>query len=95
MGIQCEPVYFGYLAPVTCSVCSILDPPLMFPSIDNRVGVERVSKKLQNFFDKFDVPTECVVEALPIGRKKNCSTFRLKIRVHMLILWLNTLTSKF
>ena len=41
----------------------------MFPSIDNRIGVERVSKKLQDFSDKFDVPIKCIVEALEICLK--------------------------
>ena len=48
----------------------------MFPSIDNKVGVERVRKKLFQFSEKFDVPVECIVEALEICFYKNCSTYQ-------------------
>jgi hypothetical protein len=48
----------------------------MFPSIDNQSGVERVRYKLTQYADKLDVPVECVVEALEICLKRNCSTFR-------------------
>lgn len=48
----------------------------MFPSIDNKIGVERVRKKLLQFSEKFDVPVECIVEALEICLYKNCSTYQ-------------------
>ena len=38
----------------------------MFPSISNKIGVERVRKKLTQFLGKFDLPVECIVEALEI-----------------------------
>ena len=48
----------------------------MFPSIDNDTGVERVRCKLTEFSDSLDVPVECIIEALEICLKKNCSTYR-------------------
>ena len=48
----------------------------MFSSIDNKIGVERVRKKLFKFSEKFDVPVECIVEALEICLYKNCSTYQ-------------------
>ena len=47
----------------------------MFPSIDNQSGVESVRHKLNQYAHKIDVPVECVVEALEICLKCNCSTF--------------------
>lgn len=47
----------------------------MFPSIDNHSGVEKVRHKLNQYAHKIDVPVECVVEALGICLKRNCSTF--------------------
>ena len=48
----------------------------MFPSIDNDTGIERVRRKLMDFVDKFDVPVECIIEALELCLKRNCSAFR-------------------
>ena len=48
----------------------------MFPSITNVIGVERVRKRLTQFSEKFDVPVECIVEALEICLYKNCSTYQ-------------------
>jgi hypothetical protein len=45
----------------------------MFPSIDNQTGIERVRCKLSQYAEAFDVPIECVIEALEICLKKNCS----------------------
>ena len=52
-----------------------LDITNMFPSIDNQSGVERVRYKLTRYADKLDMQVECVVEALEICLKRNCSTF--------------------
>ena len=48
----------------------------MFPSIDNQSGVERVRHKPNQYAHKIDVPVECVLEALEICLKCNCSTSR-------------------
>ena len=48
----------------------------MFPSIDNKIGVEQVRKKLVQFSEKFDVPVDCIIEALEICLYKNCSTYQ-------------------
>ena len=48
----------------------------MFPSIDNKIGVERVRKKLVQFSEKFDVPVDGIIEALEICLYKNCSTYQ-------------------
>ena len=42
----------------------------------NSIGIERVKEKLANFADKFDVPIQCIIEALEISLKRNCLTFR-------------------
>ena len=33
----------------------------MFPSINNKIGVERVRKKLMGFSDKYDLPVGCII----------------------------------
>ena len=48
----------------------------MFPSIDNQTGRERVRCKLSQYAEVFDVPIECVIEALEICLRKNCSMYR-------------------
>jgi hypothetical protein len=48
----------------------------MFPSINNKIGVERVRNKLTEFSDKFDVPVECIIEALEICLNRNCSKYQ-------------------
>ena len=48
----------------------------MFPSISNKIGVERVRNKLTQFSGKFDLPVECIVEALEICLYKNCSAYQ-------------------
>ncbi len=47
----------------------------MFPSIDNQTGIERVRCKLSLYAEAFDVPIECVIEALEICLKKNCCMY--------------------
>jgi hypothetical protein len=47
----------------------------MFPSIDNQTGIERVRCKLSQYAGAFYVPIECVIEALEICLKKNCSMY--------------------
>ena len=44
----------------------------MLPSINNKIGVELVRSKLMEFSDKFDVPVECIIEALEICLNRNC-----------------------
>jgi hypothetical protein len=44
----------------------------MLPSINNKIGVELVRNKLMEFSDKFDVPVECIIEALEICLNRNC-----------------------
>ena len=48
----------------------------MFPSIDNQLGIERFRTKLIEFSHCLDVPVECIVEALEICLKNNCSKYR-------------------
>ena len=48
----------------------------MFPSIDNQLGIERFHTKLIEFSHCLDVPVECIVEALEICLKNNCSKYR-------------------
>ena len=48
----------------------------MFPSNDNQLGIERFRTKLIEFSHCFDVPVECIVEALEICLKNNCSKYR-------------------
>ncbi len=48
----------------------------MFPSIDNQTGIERVRCKLSLYAEAFDVPIECVIGALEIRLKRNCSMYR-------------------
>jgi hypothetical protein len=36
----------------------------MYPSIDNQTGIERVRCKLSQYAEAFDLPIECVIEAL-------------------------------
>ena len=47
----------------------------MFPSIDNQVGIERVRCKLSEQANNFDIPVDCIVDALKICLKRNCSTY--------------------
>ena len=47
----------------------------MFPSIDNEIGAQRVKCKLNKYANRFDVPVKCIVEALEICFRKNCSTY--------------------
>ena len=48
----------------------------MFPSIDNESGIKIVRNKLCQSAHNFDVPVECIIEALEICLRRNCSTFR-------------------
>ena len=48
----------------------------MFPSIDNKTGIDRVRSKLECISDEFEVPVECIIEALEICLSRNCSTYR-------------------
>jgi hypothetical protein len=47
----------------------------MFPSINNHTGVERVQRKLYEYASNFDIPVECIIEALEICLRRNCSTY--------------------
>ena len=47
----------------------------MFPSIDNEVSMQRVRSKLLEHESELDVPVDCVMEALEICLKRNCSTY--------------------
>ncbi len=72
----------------------------MFPSINNQnvFSVERVQRKLYEYASSFDIPVECIIEAMEICLRRNCSTYcgqfcykktvqlwALKILAHMLI----------
>ena len=48
----------------------------MFPSIDNETGIKIVRNKLCQSAHNFDIPVECIIDALEICRRRNCSTFR-------------------
>ena len=48
----------------------------MFPSIDNETEIQRVRSKLNEHASKFDIPVDCVIEALEICLKRNCSTYK-------------------
>ena len=47
----------------------------MFTSIDNQTGIDQVRCKLLQYAGAFDVPIECVIEAMEICSSKNCSTY--------------------
>jgi hypothetical protein len=47
----------------------------MFPSINNQTGVERVQRKLYEYASNFDIHVECIIEALEICLRCNCSTY--------------------
>ena len=49
---------------------------LIFPSIGNQTGIERVRVKLSEYAEALEVPIECVIEALEICLRKNCSMYR-------------------
>ena len=48
----------------------------MFPSIDNKTGVERVRSKLMEVLDRLGLPVECIIKALEICLTKNFSAYR-------------------
>ena len=43
---------------------------------NSNIGVQRVREKLTQFSEKFDVPVECIVEALEICLYRHCSTYQ-------------------
>ena len=54
----------------------------MFPSIDNKTGVERIRSKLIEVSDRLNLPVECIIEALEICLTKNCSAYREQYWLH-------------